>query len=277
MTDWTVGLFFGRASAELGGLGHPVPLVDEAPVRRVSATTELTYRRGQAARSARDLRPRRARLARHASASRSTRRRTEAEWELSRELIEFAAAQEGCYWICEDGGEAVGYARACRFGEMEELTRLAVAPSHRGRGIARALLEHCWPERSHARTSGGWWWRRARRRTSRLFLDFGVMPVTGPLVHACPGRRVHRAPLAGDRLGGAAGRGALRGSRGDGVEAARAAGDRPPPPAAARVLRPHPHLPRDDGRRRGVGAVLDRARRARSARRSARRPRTWCR
>lgn len=32
MTDWTVGLFFGRASAELGGLGHPVPLVDKAPV-----------------------------------------------------------------------------------------------------------------------------------------------------------------------------------------------------------------------------------------------------
>ena len=26
MTDWTVGLFFGRASAELGGLGHPLPL-----------------------------------------------------------------------------------------------------------------------------------------------------------------------------------------------------------------------------------------------------------
>jgi NADH dehydrogenase len=26
--DWTVGLFFGRASAELGQLGHPVPLKD---------------------------------------------------------------------------------------------------------------------------------------------------------------------------------------------------------------------------------------------------------
>jgi NADH dehydrogenase len=32
MTDWTVGLFFGRASAELGGLGHPVPLRDETKV-----------------------------------------------------------------------------------------------------------------------------------------------------------------------------------------------------------------------------------------------------
>ena len=26
IVDWTVGLFFGRASAELGQLGHPPPL-----------------------------------------------------------------------------------------------------------------------------------------------------------------------------------------------------------------------------------------------------------
>jgi NADH dehydrogenase len=26
MTDWTVALFFGRAAAELGQLGHPPPL-----------------------------------------------------------------------------------------------------------------------------------------------------------------------------------------------------------------------------------------------------------
>ena len=32
MTDWTVGLFFGRASAELGALGHPLPLGDRTPV-----------------------------------------------------------------------------------------------------------------------------------------------------------------------------------------------------------------------------------------------------
>ena len=34
MTDWTVGLFFGRASAELGQLGHPPSLqdyLDEVP------------------------------------------------------------------------------------------------------------------------------------------------------------------------------------------------------------------------------------------------------
>jgi hypothetical protein len=29
MVDWTVGLMFGRASAELGALGHPEGLSDE--------------------------------------------------------------------------------------------------------------------------------------------------------------------------------------------------------------------------------------------------------
>ncbi len=32
VVDWTVGLFFGRASAELGALGHPMPLVEKTPV-----------------------------------------------------------------------------------------------------------------------------------------------------------------------------------------------------------------------------------------------------
>jgi NADH dehydrogenase len=33
MADWTVGLFFGRASAELGQLGHPPPLASYAETR----------------------------------------------------------------------------------------------------------------------------------------------------------------------------------------------------------------------------------------------------
>jgi NADH dehydrogenase len=32
LVDWTVGLFFGRASAELGQLGHPPPLHGGDPV-----------------------------------------------------------------------------------------------------------------------------------------------------------------------------------------------------------------------------------------------------
>jgi NADH:quinone reductase (non-electrogenic) len=33
VADWTVGLFFGRAAAELGQLGHPAPLSESSPPR----------------------------------------------------------------------------------------------------------------------------------------------------------------------------------------------------------------------------------------------------
>jgi NADH dehydrogenase len=38
MVDWTVGLFFGRASADLGQLGHPPPLVEELTEQTVGQT-----------------------------------------------------------------------------------------------------------------------------------------------------------------------------------------------------------------------------------------------
>ena len=69
------------------------------------------------------------------------------EWERSRGFIEFVAAQpDGSFWICENGGEMVGYSSSSRFGVMDELTELWVVPSHAGRGIGRALLERIWPD-----------------------------------------------------------------------------------------------------------------------------------
>jgi GNAT superfamily N-acetyltransferase len=101
------------------------------------------------------------------------------EWATQRELIEFVAGQPGgSYWICEDGGSPVGYARVCRFAEMEQLTELMVLPSHHGRGIGRALLQHCFPsdptpELGRLVVAAG--------ATSDLSLypEFGVMPVAG--------------------------------------------------------------------------------------------------
>ena len=69
------------------------------------------------------------------------------EWSRQRPLLEFIAAQpEGQFFVCESGNEMVGYARVARFGEMDELSELAVSAEHAGRGIGRALLERCWPE-----------------------------------------------------------------------------------------------------------------------------------
>ena len=71
----------------------------------------------------------------------------DARWNQERALLEFIVAQaDGAFVICEEDDQMVGYTRIARFGEMDELTELWVAPSHSGLGVGRALLERCWPE-----------------------------------------------------------------------------------------------------------------------------------
>jgi GNAT superfamily N-acetyltransferase len=101
------------------------------------------------------------------------------QWERERPLLEFIAAQpDGCFVICEDGDEMVGYARAARFGAMDELTELWVEPSHAGRGVGRALLERCWPE-SPSRELGRVVLGLGTPADLSLYTEFGVMPVSG--------------------------------------------------------------------------------------------------
>jgi GNAT superfamily N-acetyltransferase len=100
-------------------------------------------------------------------------------WESERALLEFIAAQpDGCYLICEDEDEMVGYARVTRFGSMDELTELWVAPSHAGRGVGRALLERCWPE-SPTPELGRVVLGLGTPADLSLYTEFGVMPVSG--------------------------------------------------------------------------------------------------
>jgi GNAT superfamily N-acetyltransferase len=150
-----------------------------------TAVTGYAYREGRS----RDLRTtfRISALAVHHTATRMglidgpvpTTAQIEAEWASQRELVEFVAAQPGgSYWICEDAGEPVGYARVCRFAEMEQLTELMVLPAHHGRGIGRALLERCFPDdptpdRGRLVVAAG------ATGDLTLYSDFGVMPVVG--------------------------------------------------------------------------------------------------
>ena len=67
-------------------------------------------------------------------------------WLRQRNIVEFLAAQPGSrYWIAEAGDKIVGFARVVQFGQMEELTELMVDPEYQRQGVARALLERCWP------------------------------------------------------------------------------------------------------------------------------------
>jgi len=102
----------------------------------------------------------------------------EGRWRADRPLVEFVAAQEGCHWICEEGGELVGFARTVRFGSIEELTELMVEPSHLGRGVEQALLERCWPG-PPTETLGRVVVAGGEPEHLGLYADFGMMPVTG--------------------------------------------------------------------------------------------------
>lgn len=103
----------------------------------------------------------------------------ERQWREQRPLVEFLTAQEGSeFWVCEGDGEIVGYARMLRFGAMEELSAIMVDPRYQRRGIARGLLERCWPEAPTPDLA-----RLVAAAGSvpdlTLYTQFGVMPVTG--------------------------------------------------------------------------------------------------
>jgi len=101
------------------------------------------------------------------------------QWLRERPFIEFVAAQQdGCFWLLEEGEELVGYARVARFGSMDEMTELWVAPSHAGRGLGRMLLQHCWPQ-SPSRELGRVVLTLGTPVDLTLYTDFGVMPATG--------------------------------------------------------------------------------------------------
>jgi len=103
----------------------------------------------------------------------------EDRWQRERPLLEFIVAQaDGMFVICEEDDQMVGYTRVARFGAMDELAELWVAPSHAGVGVGRALLERCWPE-SPTPDLGRVVLGIGRPADLTLYTEFGVMPVSG--------------------------------------------------------------------------------------------------
>jgi GNAT superfamily N-acetyltransferase len=109
----------------------------------------------------------------------STDEELRARWSEERPLFEFMTALDGgSFFVCEDGGEIVGYAIVSRFDGMDEMAELWVAPSHSGQGVSRGLLERCWPK-SPSRELGRLVVAVGRPADLTLFTQFGVMPVSG--------------------------------------------------------------------------------------------------
>jgi N-acetylglutamate synthase-like GNAT family acetyltransferase len=100
-------------------------------------------------------------------------------WRRERPMVEFVAAHsDGCFLVCEDDGELVGYVLVARFTTMDELAELWVAPSQRGRGVSRGLLERCWTE-SPTPDLGRLAVAVGTPADLTLFTEFGVMPASG--------------------------------------------------------------------------------------------------
>jgi GNAT superfamily N-acetyltransferase len=103
----------------------------------------------------------------------------EEEWKAQRPLLEFIAGQpDGDFWVCEEEGRIVGYARVARFDPMDELSELAVDPERMGTGIGTGLLERVWPE-SPTRERGRVVVTLGTSPDLTLYTRFGVMPVAG--------------------------------------------------------------------------------------------------
>ncbi len=100
------------------------------------------------------------------------------DWGHERPMMEFMTGQEGCFLVCEDDGELVGYCIATRFPGMDELGDLWVAPGHAGQGVSRGLLERCWPD-SPTPDLGRLMVAVGTPADLTLFTEFGVMPVSG--------------------------------------------------------------------------------------------------
>jgi hypothetical protein len=101
------------------------------------------------------------------------------DWLHDRPLFEFMAAQPGgCFLVCEDGDDIVGYVLVAGFPGMDEMAELWVAASHAGRGVSRGLLERCWPE-SPTPARGRLVVAVGTPADLTLFTEFGVMPVSG--------------------------------------------------------------------------------------------------
>ena len=103
----------------------------------------------------------------------------ESAWDRHRSLIEFIDGQPDARMIVAENGDGpVAFARAVRFGAMDELTDLMVDPALQGRGVGRELLAQLWPG-DPSPEMGRLVVATGAPRDLSLYMDFGVMPVAG--------------------------------------------------------------------------------------------------
>jgi GNAT superfamily N-acetyltransferase len=66
-------------------------------------------------------------------------------WERRRSLFEHLARTADQFWVAEEAGEPIGYARSIRRDDTRELTEFFVLPAHQSAGVGRELLARAFP------------------------------------------------------------------------------------------------------------------------------------
>jgi GNAT superfamily N-acetyltransferase len=72
----------------------------------------------------------------------------ESLWQRRRSMFEFLADIASAFWVAEQGGEVIAYARSIEHDGMQELTEFFVAPDQQSAGVGRELLSRAFPATS---------------------------------------------------------------------------------------------------------------------------------
>ena len=72
-------------------------------------------------------------------------------WERRRPLFEHLAQTAEQFWLAEDEGHVIGYARSTLRDGLRELTEFFVLPGHQSAGVGRELLARAFPAEGAAR------------------------------------------------------------------------------------------------------------------------------
>ena len=70
----------------------------------------------------------------------------ESLWQKRKSMFEYLANSSAQFWVAENSGEIIAYARSIEHDGMQELTEFFVAPDQQSAGVGRELLARAFPQ-----------------------------------------------------------------------------------------------------------------------------------
>lgn len=67
-------------------------------------------------------------------------------WQQRKSMFEYLAESAAQFWVAENGGEIIAYARSIEHDGMQELTEFFVSPHQQSSGVGRELLSRAFPK-----------------------------------------------------------------------------------------------------------------------------------